>query len=119
MSDFVDKMLYRCQTVLSSAAVGDVRIRQHGHESLDTYHDETGAGAIWPIPKLPWPSNSKKAVLKAAEAVRKANRKLATFEQGFISESGIKDREWYRHLGVAPGKWLGKFACLAGTRPRS
>jgi N-acetylated-alpha-linked acidic dipeptidase len=26
----------------------------------------------------------------------------------FISEDGIKDREWYRHLGVAPGKWLGK-----------
>jgi N-acetylated-alpha-linked acidic dipeptidase len=27
----------------------------------------------------------------------------------FISEDGIKDREWYRHLGVAPGRWLGVF----------
>jgi N-acetylated-alpha-linked acidic dipeptidase len=35
------------------------------------------------------------------------NKKLRSFEQGFISEEGIKDREWYRHLGVAPGKWLG------------
>jgi hypothetical protein len=26
----------------------------------------------------------------------------------FIHPAGIKDREWYRHLGVAPGKWLGK-----------
>lgn len=35
------------------------------------------------------------------------NKKLIAFERGFISEDGIKDREWYRHLGVAPGKWLG------------
>ena len=33
------------------------------------------------------------------------NKKLASFERGFLSEAGIKDREWYRHLGVAPGKW--------------
>jgi N-acetylated-alpha-linked acidic dipeptidase len=35
------------------------------------------------------------------------NRKLISFERGFIDEGGIKDREWYRHLAVAPGKWLG------------
>lgn len=46
-------------------------------------------------------------VLKAARAVRRVNVKLAGFERGFIHEDGIKDREWYRHLGVAPGKWLG------------
>lgn len=46
-------------------------------------------------------------VFKAAQAVRRVNAKLAAFEGGFISEAGIKDREWYRHLGVAPGKWLG------------
>ena len=33
------------------------------------------------------------------------NKKLASFERGFLSDAGIKDREWYRHLGVAPGKW--------------
>ena len=38
-----------------------------------------------------------------------ANKKLVGFERGFISEEGIKEREWYRHLGVAPGKWLGQF----------
>ncbi|KAJ3551654.1 hypothetical protein NM688_g4581 [Phlebia brevispora] len=45
--------------------------------------------------------------IKAAKRVQKANSKLVAFEKGFISEEGIKDREWYRHLGVAPGKWLG------------
>lgn len=46
-------------------------------------------------------------LIKAAIRVKNVNQKLRTFEQGFISEGGIKDREWYRHLGVAPGKYLG------------
>jgi len=45
---------------------------------------------------------------KAAKRVQKANQKLISFERGFISEEGIKDRTWYRHLVVAPGKWLGE-----------
>lgn len=52
-----------------------------------------------------FPSHS---FLHAVKHVQAVNKKLSTFEQGFISEGGIKDREWYRHLGVAPGKWLGK-----------
>lgn len=40
--------------------------------------------------------------------VQVANHKLIAFERGFISKEGIKDREWYKHLGVAPGKWLGE-----------
>lgn len=46
--------------------------------------------------------------IKAAKRVAAANKKLRSFEAGFISEEGIKHREWYKHLGVAPGKWLGK-----------
>ena len=46
-------------------------------------------------------------LIKAAKRVVAANKKLIMFERGFISWDGIKDREWYRHLGVAPGKWLG------------
>ncbi|KAG1884088.1 Zn-dependent exopeptidase [Suillus subluteus] len=45
--------------------------------------------------------------IRAAKRVRIANQKLVAFERGFLSEDGIKDREWYRHLGVAPGKHLG------------
>ncbi|KAH9843828.1 Zn-dependent exopeptidase [Rhodofomes roseus] len=45
--------------------------------------------------------------IQAAKRVRAVNKKLAGFERGFIHPDGIKDREWYRHLGVAPGKWLG------------
>ncbi|KAJ8473913.1 hypothetical protein ONZ45_g16122 [Pleurotus djamor] len=45
--------------------------------------------------------------LKAARRVGKVNKKLIAYERGFISEGGIKDREWYKHLVVAPGKWLG------------
>ncbi|KAH9850749.1 Zn-dependent exopeptidase [Lenzites betulinus] len=44
---------------------------------------------------------------KAAQRVRAVNQKLKAFERGFIHEEGIKDREWYRNLDIAPGKWLG------------
>ena len=57
-----------------------------------------------------------KEFVKAAKRVQKANSKLVAFEKGFISEDGIKDREWYRHLGVAPGKWLGKFSSYSNQR---
>jgi N-acetylated-alpha-linked acidic dipeptidase len=57
------------------------------------------------LASLPFPISK---FIKAAKRVVAANRKLIAFERGFISEGGIKDREWYRHLGVAPGKWLGK-----------
>lgn len=46
-------------------------------------------------------------MIKAAHFVRRVNARLSGFESGFISEGGIQDREWYKHLGVAPGKWLG------------
>jgi N-acetylated-alpha-linked acidic dipeptidase len=50
----------------------------------------------------PW-----KEFIKAAKRVQASNAKLISFEKGFLHKDGIKDREWYRHLGVAPGKWLG------------
>ncbi|PBK66113.1 Zn-dependent exopeptidase [Armillaria solidipes] len=43
----------------------------------------------------------------AVKRLRVVNQKLIAFERGFISEDGISEREWYKHLGVAPGKWLG------------
>ncbi|KAJ7778391.1 hypothetical protein B0H16DRAFT_1711897 [Mycena metata] len=45
--------------------------------------------------------------IRAAKRVTKVNKKLAAFERGFLSEEGIKGREWYRHMVVAPGRWLG------------
>ena len=54
-----------------------------------------------------WPFPTHR-LIKAAKRVSRANKKLIAFEHGFISEEGIKEREWYKHLGVAPGKWLGK-----------
>jgi N-acetylated-alpha-linked acidic dipeptidase len=51
--------------------------------------------------------------VRAAMRVRRANQKLISFERGFIDDAGIKDREWYRHLAVAPGKWKGTLSCLA------
>ncbi|KAF9058016.1 Zn-dependent exopeptidase [Panaeolus papilionaceus] len=41
------------------------------------------------------------------ERIKAVNAKAVAFEAGFISDEGIKDREWYKHLAVAPGKWLG------------
>ncbi|KAK0443095.1 Zn-dependent exopeptidase [Desarmillaria tabescens] len=44
---------------------------------------------------------------ESLKRLRAVNQKLIAFERGFISEDGISEREWFRHLGVAPGKWLG------------
>jgi hypothetical protein len=40
--------------------------------------------------------------------VQAVNKRLIAFERSFISKDGIKDRQWYKHLGVAPGKWSGE-----------
>ncbi|KAF9491377.1 Zn-dependent exopeptidase [Pleurotus eryngii] len=51
--------------------------------------------------------NPLRELREAAKRVYAVNKKLSAFERGFLSEEGIKDREWYKHLAVAPGKWLG------------
>ncbi|KAI0068619.1 Zn-dependent exopeptidase [Artomyces pyxidatus] len=61
----------------------------------------------WPHKPKKGPKHPPPGLIRAIKEVRKINHKLASFERGFIHEDGIKDREWYRHLGVAPGKWLG------------
>ncbi|KZT62333.1 Zn-dependent exopeptidase [Calocera cornea HHB12733] len=48
-----------------------------------------------------------KALIKAAKRVRKVNKQLASFERAFISPEGLKDRDWYKNVLVAPGLWLG------------
>lgn len=58
-------------------------------------------------PRAHHKSKLAKKLMEAAKRVQAVNKKLVAFERGFISDEGIKDREWYRHLGVAPGKWLG------------
>lgn len=52
-----------------------------------------------------------KKLKKAVKRIQIVNKKLIAFERGFISKDGIKDREWFKHLGVAPGKWLGTSSC--------
>ena len=61
----------------------------------------------WVIDFLLDRKGAMRRFIKAAKRVQKVNGKLAAFERGFIQEDGIKDREWYRHLVIAPGKWLG------------
>jgi N-acetylated-alpha-linked acidic dipeptidase len=53
------------------------------------------------------------SLIKAAKRVRRANQKLVAFERGFISKEGIRNREWYKHLGVAPGLWLGQSSLIS------
>ncbi|EIW82081.1 Zn-dependent exopeptidase [Coniophora puteana RWD-64-598 SS2] len=50
---------------------------------------------------------SSRKLVEAIERIQEVNHKLIAFERGFISKDGLKDREWYKHLGVAPGRWLG------------
>lgn len=35
------------------------------------------------------------------------NRQLRALESSFLDARGLPGRPWYRHLGVAPGRWLG------------
>lgn len=53
------------------------------------------------------PKKKIEEIKRLLAEVRAINSLLQSFEGGFISEEGIRDREWYRHKGVAPGKWLG------------
>ncbi|GAA5983728.1 hypothetical protein JCM11641_001732 [Rhodosporidiobolus odoratus] len=54
------------------------------------------------------PHKDKKKFGKIVRELREINGKLRRFEQGFLGDQkGLKGREWYRHLGVAPGRWLG------------
>ena len=99
---------------------------RHSHCALHHHALEHGSGFNgFPIPLPDWLKKLLEKILghgglpgpigdfiRAAKRVQAANTKLAAFERGFISEEGIKDREWYRHLGVAPGKWLGTCSSL-------
>ncbi|TKY86255.1 hypothetical protein EX895_005080 [Sporisorium graminicola] len=48
-----------------------------------------------------------KDIWKVLVEIRQLNKKLQTFEQNLIDQKGLKGREWYKHLGTAPGRWLG------------
>ncbi|KAG7095262.1 hypothetical protein E1B28_006035 [Marasmius oreades] len=54
-----------------------------------------------------WPGWLIRRLIHAVKRVRAVNQKLIAFERGFISEEGLPGRAWYKHLGVAPGLWLG------------
>jgi hypothetical protein len=61
---------------------------------------------------LPHPGRTINNLRKLAKRIQVVNAKSSAFERGFISTEGIKDREWYKHLAVAPGKWLGPYSFL-------
>lgn len=69
--------------------------KHHGEHKHHEHHGHGGHGR-----------GGLRRLVKAVKEVQAVNKKLSAFERGFISEGGIPDREWYRHLGVAPGKWL-------------
>ncbi|KAF8969499.1 hypothetical protein BDZ97DRAFT_248222 [Flammula alnicola] len=93
-----DVSVMQDSTVESDVALGmllhggfDQQLHLARLESFGHHHHKS------PLKKL-------KKIVKRIQAV---NKKTAAIEKGFISEDGIKDREWYKHLAVAPGKWLG------------
>ncbi|KAK0235018.1 hypothetical protein EDD85DRAFT_929054 [Armillaria nabsnona] len=69
---------------------------------FEKFHRGCAKSAISRLPHFPIGE-----LKKAVKRLRVVNQKLIAFERGFISEDGISEREWYKHLGVAPGKWLG------------
>ena len=49
----------------------------------------------------------RRKLRKLLGEVRELNRRVRKFESGFIDPAGLAGRPWYKHLGVAPGRWLG------------
>ena len=72
-----------------------------------TPHAGLGRQHRRPDPHSHVPRKQREKIAKALKELRGINQNVRSFERGFISQNGIKGREWYRHKGVAPGKWLG------------
>lgn len=55
------------------------------------------------------PELKKRDAVKLMKELKGINKRLRRFEGGFLSRDGkgLEGREWYKHLGVAPGRWLG------------
>lgn len=52
--------------------------------------------------RLPFPLPGKWAKIREVlDVIKGVNFKIARFEKGFLGE-GLKDREWYKHVGTAP-----------------
>lgn len=51
--------------------------------------------------------DKKKKQKKVIRQLRSINKRKMGFERGFISKEGLPRRQWYKHLGVAPGENLG------------
>ena len=54
--------------------------------------------------RLDAPDGDLAPTLRAVHAI---NERLQSWEQGWLDARGLRQRTWYRHLGVAPGRWLG------------
>ncbi|KIR33868.1 membrane protein [Cryptococcus deuterogattii MMRL2647] len=79
--------------------------------NLQTWEEGPKEGIFpFPHPKLPFPfptPRKYREINSILKEIRVINKKLQNFECGFLSEDGLKDREWYKHKGTAPGLWLG------------
>ncbi|PWN41537.1 Zn-dependent exopeptidase [Ceraceosorus guamensis] len=53
------------------------------------------------------PGDDFRKLFHLLQALQVSNKRATYFERGFISREGLKGRPWYRHLVVAPGRWLG------------
>lgn len=87
VADAIDRVVHRAKQLEKHIAHVGRRFRhllakEHGHRPSDELRE-------------------------AMRDVRHANLKLKAFESGFIDERGLPERTWYRHIGVAPGRWLG------------
>ena len=47
---------------------------------------------------------------KNADSIRLVNHKYAQFQRGFVSQGGLPDREFYKHVVAAPGLDTGKLS---------
>ncbi|CDZ97375.1 Transferrin receptor and related proteins containing the protease-associated (PA) domain [Phaffia rhodozyma] len=93
---------------ISSVQAATVKLNAQTSAALDklsrlTHHgDRKHVGAH---SKAPCKKQLHK-IRKVLKEIQTINRKISKFEAGFLGD-GLKGREWYKHTGTAPGRWLG------------
>ncbi|KAH9948392.1 Zn-dependent exopeptidase [Amylocystis lapponica] len=100
-ADFSDlrSSIANLQSASAALDVEKAEAEKEFKEILDSFRSRSALKIIDIIRRVRHGSIIEKFI-KAAKRVERANAKLATFEQGFISEEGIQEREWYKHLIV-------------------
>jgi len=113
----LSKYLEKVQEVAKSAEITDVDFSKLSNAISDVQAaahqlDADSVGVMEKLYELDTEKHKdkhdkKKKQRKLIGKLRSINKRKMGFERGFINKEGLPRRQWYKHLGVAPGENLG------------